>query len=118
MGVAQTTTAACGVAAGSGRTLRLTIRWSYDRLTPAQQLLFQVPRPEIEFYDTERDPFEVDNLAGLPEYRDAIAEHYSLLADWRSATGDFPAHRRRRDGYVDRVTGVLYSLDVPPMYGE
>ena len=87
-------------------------------LSPAQQLLFRAPRPEIEFYDTERDPFEIDNLAGRPEYREVIAEHYALLADWRAATGDFPPRRRRRAGYVDRVTGVLYSLDVPPMYDE
>ena len=88
------------------------------RLTPAQQLLFQVPRPEIEFYDTEQDRYEIDNLAARPEYADAVAEHYSMLADWQEVTGDFPPRQRRRASYVDRVTGVLYSLEVPPMYDE
>jgi N-sulfoglucosamine sulfohydrolase len=85
------------------------------RLTNAQRALFEVPRPEIEFYDTERDPFEVENLAARPEFQARIAEHYALLQDWRRTTGDFPPERRRRAGYADRVTGVLYSLDVPPM---
>lgn len=88
------------------------------RLTPAQRLLFEVPRPEIEFYDTEQDPYEIHNLASRPEYTGAIAEHYALLSDWQEATGDFPPHERRRAGYADRVTGVLYSLDLPPMYNE
>ncbi|MGH8221595.1 MAG: sulfatase-like hydrolase/transferase, partial [Woeseiaceae bacterium] len=88
------------------------------RLTRAQGLLFQVPRPEIEFYDSERDRFELDNLAARPEYQASIAEHYSILAEWRQATRDFPPEQRRRAGYVDRISGVLYSLDVPPMFNE
>lgn len=89
-----------------------------NRLTGAQSLLFQSPRPEIEFYDIDRDPFEIDNLAPRPEYQPAIAEHFALLQEWRKATHDFPPERRRRAGYVDRVTGVLYSLNVPPMIDE
>lgn len=88
------------------------------RLTDAQSLLFRAPRPEIEFYDTEHDRWELDNLAARPEYQQAIAEHFSILQEWRTATGDFPPEKRQRAGYVDRVTGVLYSLDVPPMFNE
>jgi arylsulfatase A-like enzyme len=32
---------------------------------------FQQPRPVVEFYDLEKDPAELNNLAGNPEYRDA-----------------------------------------------
>jgi N-sulfoglucosamine sulfohydrolase len=85
------------------------------RLAESQRQLFDVPRPEIEFYDTERDPFELENLAARPEHQARIAEHFALLEDWRKATGDFSPERRRRAGYADRVTGVLYSLEVPPM---
>lgn len=88
------------------------------RLTDVQAMLFEAPRPAIEFYDTRQDPCEVDNLAARPEFREAVAEHYAMLRDWQEATGDFPPRKRRRDDYVDRVTGVLYSLDVPPMYDE
>ncbi|MGH8168310.1 MAG: hypothetical protein ACREQ1_13790, partial [Woeseiaceae bacterium] len=83
-----------------------------------QRSLFDAPRPEIEFYDTDNDPWELENLAARPEHREPIAEHFALLQEWRKATGDFPPERRRRAGYVDRVTGVLYSLDVPPMFNE
>jgi arylsulfatase A-like enzyme len=85
------------------------------RLAESQRPLFGVPRPEIEFYDTETDPFELDNLAARPDHQARIAEHFALLQDWRKATGDFPPERRRRPGYADRVTGVLYSLEVPLM---
>ena len=29
-----------------------------------------VQRPEIEFYDTEKDPFELNDLAKNPDYAD------------------------------------------------
>jgi N-sulfoglucosamine sulfohydrolase len=87
-------------------------------LPDVQRSLFQAPRPEIEFYDTIADPFEIDNLAGRPEFQALIAEHFAMLHEWRSATGDFSSERRRRADYADRVTGVLFSLDVPPMYDD
>lgn len=98
--------------------LALYERKETGRLDEAQSLLFRAPRPEIEFYDIEQDPWELDNLAAQPEYQESIAEHFSMLQEWRDATGDFPPERRRRAGYVDRVTGVLYSLDLPPMLDE
>lgn len=103
---------------GSPSWRALYARKASGELTRVQRLLFESPRPEIEFYDIERDPFEIENLAPLPEYQRAIAEHFALLQEWQKATHDFPPERRRRAGYVDRVTGVLYSLDVPPMIDE
>jgi arylsulfatase A-like enzyme len=88
------------------------------QLTDAQRLLFEAPRPEIEFYDLENDSWELRNLAAEPQYQEEIAIHYSMLREWMVATNDFPPRRRRREGYVDRVTGVLFSLDVPPMFNE
>ncbi|MEX2495773.1 MAG: sulfatase [Woeseia sp.] len=98
--------------------LSLYERKRSGRLTEAQSPLFKTPRPEIEFYDTDEDPWELNNLASQPAYHEAIAAHFSMLQEWRAATGDFPPHKRRRAGYVDRITGVLYSLDVPPMFNE
>ena len=88
------------------------------RLTETQRLLFQAPRPEIEFYDCVADPFETENLAPRPEFQEPIAAHFSLLQAWRKTTRDFPPERRRRQDYADRITGVLYSLEVPPMIEE
>lgn len=85
------------------------------RLNSAQSLLFETPRPEIEFYDTAGDPWQIDNLAPVPEFQPLIAEHFAILQEWRAATGDFPPWERRRADYADRVTGVLYSLELPPL---
>jgi N-sulfoglucosamine sulfohydrolase len=96
----------------------LFARKETGQLTKAQRLLFEAPRAEIEFYDVAQNPFEIENLAALPEYAAAIKEHFAMLQDWRRTTGDFPPERRRRAGYVDRVTGALYSTSVPPMTDE
>ncbi len=88
------------------------------RLNKVQGLLFEAPRPEIEFYDTDEDPWQVHNLASVPEFQPLIADHYAMLQEWRAATGDFPPWERRRADYADRVTGVLYSLEVPPLRDE
>lgn len=85
------------------------------QLSPEQALLFQSPRPEIEFYDLERDPWELNNLAGDPAYRDRLREHVRLLEDWRESTDDFPPSRRQRRGHTDRIRGVFFSDTIPPM---
>ena len=98
--------------------LALYARKKNGRLTDTQRLLFKSPRAEIEFYDTEQDEWQIRNVAAQPEYQEEIAAHYSMLKEWMTRTGDFPPERRQRAGYVDRVTGVLFSLDVPPMINE
>lgn len=84
-------------------------------LTPEQALLFQSPRAEIEFYDLQEDPWELNNLAGEPEYRDLLRDHFEQLAQWREATNDFPPHRRQRAGHTDRIRGVHFSDTIPPL---
>jgi len=100
----------------SWRSLRALQR--QGRLTSEQADLFRVPRPQIEFYKTTEDPLELNNLAGAPEYEEAIFTHFGWLKEWMQMTGDFPPHQRQRAAYADRITGVLYSLDVPPMYSD
>ena len=34
-----------------------------------QELFFRETKPEFEFYDTEKDPWEVNNLADNAEYK-------------------------------------------------
>ncbi|WP_341938875.1 sulfatase family protein [Marinimicrobium sp. C2-29] len=85
------------------------------KLTPEQALLFQSPRPEIEFYDLQEDPWELNNLAANPDYRDLLRDHFRQLAQWREDTNDFPPSRRRRAGHTDRIKGVHFSDTIPPM---
>ena len=45
-------------------------------------------RPEFEFFDLEKDPLELNNLAGNPEFAERIAEMRAELAVWAKAQGD------------------------------
>jgi N-sulfoglucosamine sulfohydrolase len=70
------------------------IRTSYPTLGVLQELhaagkldatqeLFMAPRkPEVEFYDTQRDPFEVHNLAGDPAQKRRVADYGKRLEAW------------------------------------
>jgi N-sulfoglucosamine sulfohydrolase len=54
-------------------------------------LALMTPRlPDEELYDTQLDPYEIDNLAGsrLPEHREALARLRTALKVWITATGD------------------------------
>jgi N-sulfoglucosamine sulfohydrolase len=56
---------------------------------PPEQAAFMSPeKPELELYDLQADPFELNNLAGDPEY---VAEKEALLSElnrWRAAMND------------------------------
>ncbi len=58
------------------------------KLTPAQQLFFAEHKPTVEFYDLEKDPFEVNNLADDPSYSHELQEMSSLLDHWIIDTKD------------------------------
>jgi N-sulfoglucosamine sulfohydrolase len=54
-----------------------------------QQALFCSPtKPDEELYETDRDPEELNNLAGRPEYQKQLAEMRQLLENWIKKTGD------------------------------
>ena len=77
--------------------------------------LFEVPRPRIELYDLENDPREVNNLAAHPDYWQKARELAQELDHWIQKTGDFPPYKRIRDDHTDRMTGVWFSDEIPPM---
>lgn len=87
-----------------------------DRLTPLQEQVFRVPRPEIELYDLARDPWESKNLADDSAYAEVRGELIAALDAWCEATGDFPPEQRRRDDIVDRLSGEWFSRgQLPPL---
>ena len=85
-------------------------------LTSEQQRLFEVPRARVELYDLEADPGEFVNLAGDAAYAEVALELAALLNAWAERTSDFPPTVRRRDDNTDRVTGVKFTQENPPMY--
>ena len=61
-----------------------------SRLTPAQALVFEAPRPAVELYDLDADPDQLANLAGDPAFTDV----------------------------TDRLTGVRLSRETPPLRND
>lgn len=55
---------------------------------PEQWQLAAGRRPAEEFYDSQSDPWEVENLIEAPEHRDRIARLREHLDAWLAATGD------------------------------
>lgn len=103
--------------AGSASHQSLLELKAAGKLNQNQMLVFQTPRPVIEFYDIKEDPYELNNLAYKVEYRPLIREHFGALSDWMEATDDFDPHYRRRYDNTDRVTGTMfYGGGRPEMY--
>lgn len=61
-------------------------------------------KPVEELYDTQADPWEMNNLADDPEYRELLEEMKSVLFNWMITTKDLSLlpeaemHRRAKDG--------------------
>jgi len=68
------------------------------------QSRFWEPKPVEELYDTENDPWEVNNLAGNPEYKEVLERMRSANKEWMSRiydTGFIPeADRVERAGTI------------------
>ncbi len=58
------------------------------RLTPLQRQWMDGPRPAEELYDVKRDPFQLKNLAGEPEYQEILKEMSEVQDQWSRETGD------------------------------
>jgi len=48
----------------------------------------QTSRPVEELYDIREDPWELNNLADRPAYRDVLERMRGALAEWRERVGD------------------------------
>ena len=57
-------------------------------LPPLTEKIFFGPRPEEELYDLEKDPHEIRNLAGDPDFADELKRHRGILNDWQKRTDD------------------------------
>ena len=58
------------------------------KLEAPQDVMFRCPRPVEELYDTENDPFELNNLAADPDHQETMARLRRTLDDWRNEFGD------------------------------
>ena len=73
------------------------------RLTGAQRIFFSPAKPREELYDTSRDPYEVENLAGSPEHQSVLRDLRAALDRWMKETkdlGEVPEAELVRRGLV------------------
>ena len=70
------------------------------RLTAAQRFLLEEPRPYEEFYDLQRDPRSLENVADAERYTAELNRHRALLDNWRVETADVMPEQRVPDGWT------------------
>lgn len=58
------------------------------KLVGHQKAYMQPTKPAEELYDLEKDPIELDNLAGSPEHQEVLARMRGVLRDWMLQTRD------------------------------
>ena len=67
---------------------RLMVLSEKGLLDKNAQRWFDTPKAEIEFYDLQKDPFELNNLAEEASYSKKLRKFNSLLEDWMINTRD------------------------------
>ncbi len=58
-------------------------------LPPGQSYWLDHAKPAEEFYDTEADPYEINNLAADPAYAEEMIRFREALDEWQSTYGDY-----------------------------
>jgi heparan N-sulfatase len=89
-----------------------------NKLTENMKQIFQCPRAMVEIYDLEKDPYELNNVADLPEYREIGEKLAAKLVKWQKDTQDHPWWKRRRSDQNDRITGFPLFKTRPPMWTD
>ena len=61
---------------------------SEGKLEGHEQWLMRPDKPAEELYDTKNDPWELNNLAGLPDFQELLKSKRKILFDWMIKTRD------------------------------
>ena len=83
--------------------IRLRELHSDGKLDRHQSLILGATRPREELYDLEKDPHELDNLAGDPAYSADLAVIRASLARWVVESGDRGARPEPAAVYDDSM---------------
>jgi N-sulfoglucosamine sulfohydrolase len=77
--------------------------YSEGNLTPEAAAFAGNKKPAEEFYDLWKDPHEVKNLVGKPEYAAELQRHRDILKDWMRDTDD-------KGQYPESTEGLLQVM--------
>ncbi|MHA3775601.1 sulfatase family protein [Verrucomicrobiota bacterium sgz303538] len=87
-----------------GKTMQVWRRWNSEgKLNAVQKLFFAPNKPDEELYDSEADPFEINNIATDPKYADKLVELRAACDEWIKKTNDMgaiPAEELVRTGVI------------------
>jgi hypothetical protein len=84
--------------------------------------LMEHSRPAEELYDTQADPWEIDNLADSPEHAETLERMRTALDEWRQRVGDpgleaesiaVPQARQERSARRDKRLRKQYEQAQP-----
>ena len=62
-------------------------------------------RPAVTFYNAVDDPYEMENLAGQPEYKEIVKHLQDALQVWMQSQGDPGAAMDTREVYEAAKSG-------------
>jgi arylsulfatase A-like enzyme len=94
-------------------------KWQKEgKLIGNQKQLFIAPRSMIELYDLENDPFELDNIADIPQHIPEGRKLARLLVQWQKDTDDHPFWKRKRADTNDRISGFRLFDEIPELRNE
>ncbi len=91
--------------------------YAENKLNPAQARFMSDERPAEELYDLENDPFELNNLAGDPEYQETRAAYAAVLANWMEETDDKGQYPENAEG-LKLMLGIWGDHAINPAYEQ
>jgi len=59
-----------------------------EKLSDVPSLFFRKNKPIEELFDTDADPYEVNNLAERPEYVEVLQRLRMAMENWQEEVGD------------------------------
>ena len=84
--------------------------YAAGKLNEAQSLQLAEIRPEEELYDLNQDPWEINNLAEDPAYKDELSDFRALLGRWVMDTDDKGRYPESLELYDSDMTPYLKTL--------
>ena len=105
----------------------LNLLWEEQKLEPKSAAWFKTPKPKEELYDLEKDPYELENLAGKLHLQDTLDFFRKSMDKWIVETGDlgqypekelmenwFPEGKPRKlTSLISKIKGGKIHLEHP-----
>lgn len=88
-----------------------------NKLDSIQSIFFQETKPSQELYDLRVDPFELNNLALNPKYKDILNEHVDILETWIKETDDKGQYPENEEN-LKLMLGIWGKIAINPEYDK